>query len=191
MGSFEITGIDHDNYNRYQFLGLSSDLDKLPHDVSSGSVAQCADTGDKYVFLKGLDTWYKQPSGKDGEPGKDGKNGVSITTVSINENKHLICGMSDGNEIDAGEVPAGKDGIDGKDGQPGTNGKDGISVQSASIDEYDHLQLHMSNETEIDAGELPKAEITVDEELTDDGVNPVQGKVIKNYIDEKTAQAAE
>lgn len=141
MGSFEIIGIDHDNYNRYQFLGLSSDLDKLPHDVSSGSIAQCADTGDKYVFLKGLDTWYKQPSGKDGEPGKDGKNGVSITTVSINKNKHLICGMSDGNEIDAGEVP--------------------------------------------------KAEITIDEELTDDGVNPVQGKVIKNYIDEKTAQAAE
>lgn len=33
------------------------------------------------------------------------KNGVSITDIEINSNKHLICTMSDGSTIDAGEVP--------------------------------------------------------------------------------------
>ena len=33
------------------------------------------------------------------------KNGVSITGIGINNNKHLICTMSDGSTIDAGEVP--------------------------------------------------------------------------------------
>ena len=31
--------------------------------------------------------------------------GISITDVSINNNKHLICAMSNGDTIDAGEVP--------------------------------------------------------------------------------------
>lgn len=96
--------------------------------------------------------------------------------------------MSNGNEIDDREVPSDKGRTDGKAGQLVPNGKDGISVQSASIDEYDHLRPHMSNETDIDIGELPKAEITVDTELTDDGVNPVQGTAIQTYIDEKIAQ---
>ena len=33
------------------------------------------------------------------------KDGVSITDVNINQNHHLICIMSDGNTVDAGEVP--------------------------------------------------------------------------------------
>ena len=33
------------------------------------------------------------------------KDGVSITDIDINNNKHLICTMSDGTTIDAGEVP--------------------------------------------------------------------------------------
>ena len=33
------------------------------------------------------------------------KNGVSITDIEINSNNHLICTMSDGSTIDAGEVP--------------------------------------------------------------------------------------
>jgi hypothetical protein len=34
------------------------------------------------------------------------ENGVSITEVSINEQKQLICTMSDGEVINAGEVPS-------------------------------------------------------------------------------------
>jgi hypothetical protein len=33
------------------------------------------------------------------------EDGVSITDVDIDNNKHLICTMSNGNTIDAGEVP--------------------------------------------------------------------------------------
>lgn len=44
IGSLEAIGINCENYNRYLFFRLSSDLDKLPHNVSSGSVAQCLDT---------------------------------------------------------------------------------------------------------------------------------------------------
>jgi len=33
------------------------------------------------------------------------EDGVSITAVNIDNNKHLICTMSDGQTIDAGEVP--------------------------------------------------------------------------------------
>ena len=33
------------------------------------------------------------------------EDGVSITDVSIDNNKHLICTMSNGDTIDAGEVP--------------------------------------------------------------------------------------
>ena len=33
------------------------------------------------------------------------EDGVSITDVEINNNKHLICTLSDGNVVDAGEVP--------------------------------------------------------------------------------------
>lgn len=38
---------------------------------------------------------------------QDGVDGLSITDVEINANKHLICTMSDGSTIDAGELPGG------------------------------------------------------------------------------------
>lgn len=38
------------------------------------------------------------------------KDGISITAVSIDENNHLICTMSDGSTIDAGELPGGNGG---------------------------------------------------------------------------------
>ena len=45
------------------------------------------------------------PAGADGADGADGANGVSITNVAIDGSKHLICTLSDGNTIDAGEIP--------------------------------------------------------------------------------------
>lgn len=41
---------------------------------------------------------------------KDGKDGVSVTNVEINDAKHLICTMSDSSTIDAGEIPGGTGG---------------------------------------------------------------------------------
>ena len=47
--------------------------------------------------------------GKDGLNGKDGKDGLSVTNIEINENNHLICTLSNGQAIDAGELPSGND----------------------------------------------------------------------------------
>ena len=38
--------------------------------------------------------------------GNDGADGVSIAGVTVNQQRHLICTMSNGTTIDAGEVPA-------------------------------------------------------------------------------------
>lgn len=38
------------------------------------------------------------------------KDGVSVVKVEINNNKHLICTMSDGTVLDAGEIPGGTGG---------------------------------------------------------------------------------
>lgn len=35
------------------------------------------------------------------------QDGISITKIEINNNRHLICTMSDGSTIDAGEIPGG------------------------------------------------------------------------------------
>lgn len=43
--------------------------------------------------------------GTPGADGQDGADGISITNVSIDASKHLICTLSDGNTIDAGEIP--------------------------------------------------------------------------------------
>lgn len=45
--------------------------------------------------------------GTPGTPGADGQDGISITNVSIDAYNHLICTLSDGNTIDAGEIPGG------------------------------------------------------------------------------------
>ena len=69
-------------------------------------IAAAAASGIERMWVEGL-TLYIQP--KEGNvieiefptPG----DGVSIVEVSVDANKHLICTMSDGNTIDAGEVP--------------------------------------------------------------------------------------
>lgn len=45
--------------------------------------------------------------GTPGTPGADGQDGISITNVSIDASNHLICTLSNGTTIDAGEIPAG------------------------------------------------------------------------------------
>lgn len=45
--------------NLRQYEALSSDFEKLPHYVSTGSSCLMIDTGDLYKFEKSTDTWYK------------------------------------------------------------------------------------------------------------------------------------
>jgi len=59
------------------------------------------------------------------------EDGVSITDVSVDSSKHLICTMSDGTSIDAGEVPT----VKGDDGEPGADGEDGESAYEIAVDE--------------------------------------------------------
>lgn len=57
--------------------------------------------------------------------------GVSITDVEVNSSKHLICTLSDGNTIDAGEVPT----IKGDDGEKGDDGADGKSAYEIAVEQ--------------------------------------------------------
>lgn len=69
-------------------------------------IAQAAASGIENMWVEGL-VLYIQP--KEGDileiEFPTPEDGVSITNVSINNNKHLICTLSNGNTVDAGEVP--------------------------------------------------------------------------------------
>ena len=54
--------------------------------------------------LRGKDGKNGQP-GKDGAPGKDGKDGTSVVDSEIAADGHLVLKLSNGNIIDAGELP--------------------------------------------------------------------------------------
>jgi hypothetical protein len=64
--------------------------------------------------LNGLD-------GKDGKDGKDGENGISIAQTKIDFDGSLIITLSNGQEINVGEVVGEK----GEKGAAGMSGKDG------------------------------------------------------------------
>lgn len=57
-----------------------------------------------FNFNDGSQATMTVPLPKDGEPGADGKDGVSLADMKFNEDGHLICTLSDGTEIDAGEL---------------------------------------------------------------------------------------
>lgn len=44
------------------------------------------------------------PAPENGKDGADGKDGISVTNIKIDENNHLICILSDGTEKDAGKI---------------------------------------------------------------------------------------
>ena len=64
-------------------------------------------------------------NGINGNPGKDGTDGRSITKAEINSSGELVLTYSDGTSSNAGTVK-GKDGTNGTNGINGTNGKDGV-----------------------------------------------------------------
>ena len=94
------------------------------------------------VRVDGLDIIFTLNDGKTATvtvpAPKDGQDGVSIINVSLNQQSHLICTLSDGTAIDAGLVHQGVDGKDGKDGvdgapgQDGKDGKDGVDGQDGN-----------------------------------------------------------
>ena len=53
------------------------------------------------------------------------KDGVSVDNVQVNDNKELVCEMSDGNEIIAGVLPTGDKGDPGEKGEKGDQGEKG------------------------------------------------------------------
>jgi len=65
------------------------------------------------------------------------KDGVSITNVSLNQQNHLICTLSNGTAIDAGLVPQGVDGRDAK-----ING-----VNTLTIEAGDNITLDQEGNT--------------------------------------------
>ena len=88
------------------------------------------------VRVDGLDIIFTLNDGKTATvtvpAPKDGQDGVSITNVSLNQQSHLICTLSDGTAIDAGLVHQGVDGKDGKDGADGAPGQDGKDGQDGN-----------------------------------------------------------
>lgn len=76
---------------------------KIAMGVASG-IANISLQGTTLIFnfKDGTQSSISIPLPKDGV---DGKDGLSIIKVEINDNNHLICTMSDNSTIDAGELP--------------------------------------------------------------------------------------
>ena len=43
-----------------EYSGISTEINKLPKYVSTGSTAYCIDTGDIYIYYAGDKSWHKQ-----------------------------------------------------------------------------------------------------------------------------------
>ncbi len=111
--------------------------------------------------------------GEPGPPGGKGEDGASITSIFINENNHLICTLSNNNEIDAGEMPS--------------TGKDGKSAYEIWLDEGNTgTEADFLASLKGEPGTGGSASITIDDTMSDTSTNPVQNKVIKKYIDDKS-----
>lgn len=89
-----------------------------------------------------------------------GADGVSITSVALDANGHLLVFLSDRvTALDVGKVVGekGETGAKGADGSDGTNGADGVSIVGASIQDGS-LYLLLSSGNQIYAGVLPKGD---------------------------------
>ena len=71
--------------------------------------------------------------GADGADGKDGKDGVSIVNVEIDIDNHLVVTLSDGQIIDAGELPDGYSNVF-VSGAPSTGSSSTTTTGTATLD---------------------------------------------------------
>lgn len=79
--------------------------------ILSKKLAMGIASGISNVSLKGNTIIFQFKDGTQGsiaipmpKDGKDGKDGTSIADIKFNDNNHLICTLSDGTTIDAGEL---------------------------------------------------------------------------------------
>ena len=90
----------------------------------------------------------KGDAGQDGKDGADGKDGVGIESVAINDGK-LNIRLTNGTDLDLGDMRGadgakgekGDAGQDGKDGQNGADGKDGIGVAKTEVNAAGELVI--------------------------------------------------
>lgn len=123
------------------YLDTPADLTELMNMQfdEPGSKARIISSGEVYV-QNSLGQWILQPAAASGGGGGgDGAPGVSIVAVSVNEQNHLICTMSNGSTIDAGEIKT----------QPGA------SITLVKVNDQNHLIVTLSDNTTIDAGLIP------------------------------------
>ncbi|WIF87968.1 bacterial Ig-like domain-containing protein [Acholeplasma laidlawii] len=108
-------------------------------------------------------------TGRTGEQGIPGVEGVGIKSFFINDEKKLIVTLTDDTTFDLGVVV-------GNDGQDGT---DGVSITGASLDLEGNLILTLSNGTEINAG-LVMGKDGLPGETGEQGIPGVAGVGIKS-----------
>lgn len=79
---------------------------KLVAGAASG-ISNVALNGNQLVFQfkDGTSASMTIPLPEDGKDGEDGNDGVSVADIAVNDKGHLICSLSDGTSIDAGEIP--------------------------------------------------------------------------------------
>ena len=114
------------------------------------------------------------------------KDGVSITNVSLNQQNHLICTLSDGTAIDAGLVPQGVDGRDAK-----INGVNTLTIEAGtniSLDQEGNiLTINSTGGTfsYTDLTNKPKinnVELVGNKSLNDLGIQPVGNYALESEI---------
>lgn len=59
----------------------------------------------EFQFKDGTSASMTIPLPEDGKDGEDGNDGVSVTDIAVNDSGHLICSLSNGTSVDAGEIP--------------------------------------------------------------------------------------
>ena len=137
-GGIGVTGIE--------YVGSKDNIDTYEIHYGDGSSFQFTVTNG----LNGQDG-ADGKDGADGADGADGKDGVGIAGVELRGNGDLIVTLSDGTELNAGnlmdlfisggteefrELYYGKDGKDGRDGKDGTSGNGVIPFGDVSEGDY-------------------------------------------------------
>lgn len=120
----------------------------------------------------------------------DGVDGASIAAVQVNKSNHLICTLTDGTEIDAGEIKTIK-GADGATPYIGENNnwwiKDtdtGVAaninaVTAITLNEEGHLIYTMSDGSTIDAGATAIKDLSILQDQVTELINQSELKIIE------------
>lgn len=123
------------------------------------------------------------------------KDGVSITNVSLNQQNHLICTLSDGTAIDAGLVPQGVDGRDAK-----INGVNTLTIEAGdniTLDQEGNILTinstgggsgGTSNYTNLtNKPKINNVELKGNKSLNDLGIQPAGNYALESEIPTKTS----